>query len=959
MLAFSRALGVALIALFLNACVGMSHVDTTAGGIIVKSPADRRDYRSVTLENGLKVMLVSDATSDRAAAALDVHVGSGHDPVDRQGLAHYLEHMLFLGTKKYPEAGEYQQYISAHGGSNNAYTVLNHTNYFFNITPDYLEGALDRFAQFFIAPRFDEQYVKRERAIVHSEYRARKDDEGRRLWKARRLLYNPAHPSTQFSVGSASTLADRDDDSVRDDLVEFYQRTYHASRMVLSVIGNQSLDQLQSWVEEKFSDISSVGEAYQPFDLPLINSSQLPAVLKLKPLKETHQLTFSFPIDSVEAYTASKPAGYLSNILGHEGEGSLLAALKARTWANSLSAGLGYSDEIQATFDIKISLSEEGFKHIDEIGDLLFSSIRLIGESGIKQAYFDELKQLADLEFRFQEQVSETALVQHLASQLHRYKPEDVLQAPYRYERFDAQLVEDILSRLRPENLQLVIVDPRLESALASDWYDVKYQVDKMDAQRIARWGNVALSEAIVLPLPNPFIPEQLTLLKPAIPEVEIPQKIESSLNVQIWHQNISRFEQPKAELYFTLRSNVANASPRQAMLTELYVQAVEEAMNAFSYPAYLAGLEYRIYRHSRGLSVRISGYADRQAALLNKIVDTMLSLDLEPSRFALHVENIKRSLENNLMEGPSDRVIDGVYDILLSSSWSIEEKLFAIKEIDLSALEAHISLLLAEPDMLVLSVGNVSQSDSLRAGNVVSRLFAGDAIQRRVPRARVRKLPAGKLTLKVNETPHDDAALALVFQGNAATIEELAATQMLGALIHSPYYQTLRTEAQVGYIVSAFAFNLLDAPALGFSVQSNTHSVSDVFARTEAFLSSYAKALIELSDDTYKATQAGLIARILKEETQLSDVASRYWAELDRQAHAFDTREKLVEAIRRIDKDALLDYFERMINGEQSAGLLSFSFGKQSKELDLPAGRKTQQFSNLALARRALKQHF
>ena len=99
----------------------------------IQSDVDQRSYRNLELANGMKVLLISDATADKAAAAVDVATGSGDDPQQRPGLAHFLEHMLFLGTKKFPNPGEYQAFISAHGGSHNAFTSLEHTNYFFDI----------------------------------------------------------------------------------------------------------------------------------------------------------------------------------------------------------------------------------------------------------------------------------------------------------------------------------------------------------------------------------------------------------------------------------------------------------------------------------------------------------------------------------------------------------------------------------------------------------------------------------------------------------------------------------------------------------------------------------------------------------------------------------------------------------------------------------------------------------
>lgn len=118
---------------------------------IVKPLLDLRQYRHITLPNKLEALLISDPQTDKSAAALDVRVGSLFDPPQWQGLAHFLEHMLFLGTTKYPSEDEYQSYLAKNGGMSNAFTADNHTCYFFNVSPDHLEGALDRFGQFFVS----------------------------------------------------------------------------------------------------------------------------------------------------------------------------------------------------------------------------------------------------------------------------------------------------------------------------------------------------------------------------------------------------------------------------------------------------------------------------------------------------------------------------------------------------------------------------------------------------------------------------------------------------------------------------------------------------------------------------------------------------------------------------------------------------------------------------------------
>ena len=182
----------------LAACASLPTSDTS----IIKSPNDARAYRSVQLDNGLVAVLVSDPSSDKAAAALTVYRGQYDDPANRAGLAHFLEHMLFLGTAKYPDVDDYQNYITTNGGTFNAYTSSDHTNFFFDVRPDHFDGALDRFAQFFIAPTFDAAYVEREKNAVNSEYQLYFKDDGWRANHVEKQVMNPAHPGRRFSVGS-------------------------------------------------------------------------------------------------------------------------------------------------------------------------------------------------------------------------------------------------------------------------------------------------------------------------------------------------------------------------------------------------------------------------------------------------------------------------------------------------------------------------------------------------------------------------------------------------------------------------------------------------------------------------------------------------------------------------------------------------------------------------------------
>ena len=104
-----------------------------AATAIAKPDLDPREYRHVVLSNGLQVVLISDPAADKAAAALEVRAGHFDDPESMPGLAHFTEHMLFLGTEAYPEEGEYKAFLQRHGGQSNAFTGMEATGYHFSV----------------------------------------------------------------------------------------------------------------------------------------------------------------------------------------------------------------------------------------------------------------------------------------------------------------------------------------------------------------------------------------------------------------------------------------------------------------------------------------------------------------------------------------------------------------------------------------------------------------------------------------------------------------------------------------------------------------------------------------------------------------------------------------------------------------------------------------------------------
>ena len=285
--------------------------------------------------------------------------------------------LLFMGNKKYPVENAYHQFISAHSGLTNAYTVATSTNYHFEVSskpsndeepsatnPSPLLGAMDRFAQFFIEPLFLADALDRELQAVDSENKKNLQSDQRRLNQLKQSLSNPKHPFCRFSTGNLETLKTGPEArgiNVRDKFIEFYEKHYSANLMKLCVLGREPLDVLQTWVVEHFSAVKNKNLEHNRWvDEVPFTKEQLGSQVFAKPVMDLRELILSFPFMEQEHLYDSQPSRYISHLIGHEGPGSVMAYIKSKGWANGLDArawpvGSGTPD----VFECRITLTEE------------------------------------------------------------------------------------------------------------------------------------------------------------------------------------------------------------------------------------------------------------------------------------------------------------------------------------------------------------------------------------------------------------------------------------------------------------------------------------------------------------------------------------------------------------------------------------------------------------------------
>jgi len=902
-----RGLGLLFALLLVAAC---------AAPTIRKSPNDDRSYAYRVLDNGLEVVLVSDPSADKSAAALTVFRGSFDDPPGRGGLAHFLEHMLFLGTEKYPETDGYQQFIAVHGGTHNAYTAGDHTNYFFDVQPDHFEPALDQFAQFFIAPLFDAAYVDREKNAVDSEYQLYLKDDSWRGFHVEKQVMNPVHPAAAFTVGSLDTLAG----DVRGELIRFYETHYSADQMALVVVARDDLDTLAGWVDEKFSAVPRRTLAPSAALPPLYAPDTLPAELSYQTIKDTHRLTLNFPLPGLDAYYRVKPAEYLAELLGHEGDGSLHALLRSRGWIESLSTGAGRIDADNGMLTVDIELTEEGAAHQAEITQLVFETIALIRDQGIARWRYEEQARLAELAFRFAEKQSPLGTAYSIAPNLRLYPARDVLEAPLVMERFEPRTIAAFAAPLEPDNVLIEVADRSVEGNRREPYFDVPYRVDPIADQR----SLVATQTTpdLALPARNPFVPKALDLIGTFD---ELPRQVVDQPGIALWLARDTSFGVPRANAFFAVQTPDSVTSPSARVHAILYARLVEDALNRYAYPATIAGLSYSVAAGSGGFRISMFGFDDKQPVLLDRVLETFAQLDIDDKRLAIHREELQRELANFSAERPFQQAYAALSHLLVSDAWPPAMLNDALARVTLESMSAFRATQLTRLAIRGLLHGNVGVDDA----QAIARTLAKRLPITRIDASEPRVAPiAGVLSHRLDAI-NEDAAMVLYVQGRDESFAERACYGLAAQILAAPYFNELRTERQLGYVVFTRPAVLRRTPGISFVVQSPVADAQSLINTTTDFLTEFRSTIAAMTPVQFDAHKQGLLTKLLEQDKNLAARGARYWADLDVGFTEFDSRERIAAQIRDIDQPGFLHFFDGLIARAGTQRLVVYSPGR------------------------------
>ncbi|MCB1085105.1 MAG: insulinase family protein, partial [Chlamydiia bacterium] len=562
-----------LFLLFASALQSASYeevVDQNSYQVLTPS-LQKRKTAKIRLKNGLEAYLVSDPDANQSAAALSFEVGSWNDDPKYPGIAHFLEHLLFLGSETYPEENAYDKQVWDNGGTLNAYTAPDRTVYIFSVNNDAFPTTLDMFSHMFTDPLFSPSGVGRELHAVDQEHDKNIENDGNRAWMIFKETGNPSHPNALFSTGNLETMKGIPPSVVR----QWFEKNYHANEAHLSLYSTLPLEELKEMTVRLFSSLPEGERRKTGIDEPLFSKHQEGHIIAIKPVKEIRELSIEWELPREYAANLDASADHLLGyVLRSKHEGSLYTKLKEEGLIDSLSSGIMRAGKENALFSISFDLTPLGAKHFYRVIDQCFATLNNLKNEGIPPYIFQEKKTIALIDYQYQSRIAPYQFVQgHAHSMidepLETYPMKSQLFSSYRPEEGEA-----FLKLLKPEQAAyFLIASPELTGIPPNKkerWLGAEYSLQKISEEALKRWETLSENSLSPLPKQNPYIPTELTLKhqggseKLVTPE---PTRVIEKERGVLYFWGDTQYHVPEVSWRFFLSTPAIDGSPRQSVL--------------------------------------------------------------------------------------------------------------------------------------------------------------------------------------------------------------------------------------------------------------------------------------------------------------------------------------------------------------------------------------------------------
>lgn len=885
---------------------------------------DFENAHHFSLPNGLRVMVCHTPNLNETNVSMSIRAGHFYDPDDCHGLAHLLEHMLFMGSRHLPKPNAINGFIEQHGGNINAWTGTEYANYHYHCSGDAVAQTLPAFADMLRQPLFEEASLCNEIKNIHAEFEFKKKDDLRRLYQIHKETCNPEHPFAKFSVGNSDTFSKHSSTELKSRLKTMHGTLYCAQNMRLCISCPMPIQQLEALIHQCFGSFKA-GKLANDNWPSLYTENELGVQINIHPLQAAKRMIVTFALPALQNDYKSKPLNYISHLIGDEGEGSLLAYLKQKEWALNLIAGSGIEGDAFKDFNVSFQLTQKGLENRYRVVEALFSYIALIRQSSGEAWRYEEKAKLNALALEHEENVKSLSLVTEYAQHQFLFTPEQLNELRTTIGNYDKAVLEHALSFFTPNNLRIKLISKDVKTTKVCAFYNAEYSVEAVDEKELIAFRSPQKIEALQLPPANPYLGSQYQLVLPET-SFDTPNKMHEASGFRFWFAQDQQFHSPKGDIYVSFDSADFSDSLPAVAAKRIWLGALNDHLQARYYRAEIAGLHYRIYGHQAGFTLHTRGFTNQQTLLANQLLDAVINFTPSERDFEHHKALQIQSLHNSLLNKPTNRLFSRLSVLIQRNTQAPVELLDVIDNISYSQLLEFKSAAFSQYFVEAFMHGNWTSKD---AGSFCNQIKEHCANANSQPLSRsVSKLPIGETLYHEVTCNHDDSAVVLYLQAPSQELTDTVLCMVIEQMLAAPFFNALRTEQQLGYIVGTGFVPHNQHPGMAFYIQSPQCSPKQLLDAITTFLFQQLHEL-EFYRFYWPTIQQNLIKQLEERDLTLSMKSQRLWVSLGTQDLSFNRNAKLAERIKSLTFEEVQAFAGELAQRERCGELVLYSKGK------------------------------
>ncbi|RCK65999.1 putative protease AXL1 [Candida viswanathii] len=858
-----------------------------------------KSYKLIKLSNGLRTLIISDPVATNSSCSISINSGSFNDPLDMQGLAHLCEHMVFMGSSKFPSANEFFNVLNSLGGNTNAFTMGYMTCFYFEIVMNAVEidkelgfnRILHIFSELFKTPLFNEDHLMNEINAVNDEHLLNMVNDDKVLYHGLRLLANENHPFSRFGTGNKMTLLENRK-KLRLEVVRYFQNNFYSENMTLVMKSNLSLNQLQKLVIAHFLDIPKLSRQSKRLSLKSLTKRKSTASVMsdttMQVFTEFNKVLF-IKRDKVKKLRLVLPLGerntyYESmwcNLIGDESKGSLCSYLKGNKLIESMFTFTQTLSRSQNTLLIDLQVNDLSKANIIIEAIWEFINQLLQTDKQVLLQCMDEYSRTFKYNSYFQQDESSSMdEVSNLSELLmmEEVPAQDILLGNHYQMQGN---VHDFVYQTRKifdkTKLNVIILAEQLPkqytnqpSTIVKDpYYSFEYQI--LDF----------ITYPIKQPLPSFFIlqsnqfislsHEQLDKLieaskttPPYIPDKQNPQPklLDYSKNHELW---ISEHEATDVMITSSIQVVLPKNTVTNCICMEMIVEKLGQVMYPEFYPGELALFSWGIYPNygvtpSLTISIRgpTVGYLVFVTRFITRVNEILLhSIRLLSYKDFVGLKNKLRLDYEGIQTGDSLRqVLAGSTLLLEHGIWTIEERIDALELMDTSTLAMVLKMIEMDFKLTkILISGNIDHDFVFDISKIINRLTNHLKIYLEFPifpQPSSILLKSGRsynLTVK-NSNKQDSNDVVYHYIQICQRQDEFSRTlaHFLAFLMSHDIMYKLRTKKQIGYIVLSGVRYNKQTIGIYIYVSSSTYTYDEIMREINQFLFEWELELISMT---------------------------------------------------------------------------------------------------------------